>query len=157
MVIIRNEIKALLSTINIDSEKKPLILAEHPLVALEMLKQYKSSKYDGLPFILLLLDVKEEIDRNYCTASLNFVIGCITKQIYSTDEREEQTFTKILRPLYTQLIEKLQQNDNQFTKYDRYLWGKQGLYGVTGNIFDDYIDAIELNDIKYKVLINKCK
>jgi hypothetical protein len=41
-------------------------------------------------------------------------------------------------------------------KYDRLYWGKQGLYGNSGNIFNDFIDAIEINELKFEIL-NTCE
>jgi hypothetical protein len=30
-------------------------------------------------------------------------------------------------------------------------WGKKGLYGVEGNVFDDHIDAIEIKNLDAKI------
>lgn len=154
-MIVKDEILNCLNGIVINN-KEVFIMAEHPIVALERLNELKGTTLSGLPFILLLLDIKETFGVVDIEVSLDFVIGTISEKKFSTDERFEKNFTPILYPIFDKIIERLRNGSNTikgqrallFDKSDRVLWGKQGLYGVTGNIFNDYIDAIEINNLK---------
>jgi hypothetical protein len=162
-MVVKDEILNCLNGIIINN-KNVFIMAEHPIVALARLNELKGSDLSGLPFILLLLDIKESFTPNNIDVSVNFVIGTVTNQPFTTDERYATNFTPILYPIFEQLITKLQNGSNtihstsylEFEKYDRVLWGKEGLYGVTGNIFEDYIDAIEINNLKLLITKTNC-
>lgn len=148
----------------VDANKSVLVMAEHPIVALEQLQLMKGTVLSGRPFILLLLDIEESFKKSNIEATVNIVIGTVTEPSYSTDARYSNNFTPILYPIYEEAIKRLCNGSKtihttsflEFTKYDRVLWGKQGLYGMTGNIFDDYIDAIEINNLKLLITKSNC-
>lgn len=162
-MVIRDEIKKLLSVIKV-GEITPTFLADHPIVALEELKLIANTENAGKPFILLLLDIDQSRQGAFITANLNFVIGAVTRKEYSTDERYANNFNPLIYPIYEQLIECFKNgnsvilgNQNLSVKDpDRVLWGKKGLYGNVGNIFNDYIDAKEVNDLEIKLKIKNC-
>ena len=162
-MVIRDEVKKLLAGIKV-GEVEPIFLAEHPIVALEELQLMAKTDNAGLPFILLLLDIEQSRKGTIITANLNFVIGVVTRKEYSTDDRYLHNFTPLIHPIYEQLIERFKNGnhvimgnaDVSSKDPDRVLWGKKGLYGVTGNIFNDYIDAKEANDLEIKLLIKNC-
>jgi len=40
-------------------------------------------------------------------------------------------------------------------KIDRLFWGRSGLYGNEGNIFNDHLDAIEIQNLSLSLRLNK--
>lgn len=154
---------AKIDTINGDN-KSVFIMAEHPIVALERLNELKRTILSGRPFILLLLDIQEIVGKSLIDVSCDIIIGAVTNRSYSTDERYLNNFTPVLYPIYEAAMERLtngsktiiQSSYIEHEKWDRVLWGKQGLYGVDANIFDDYIDAIEVNKINLKIKKSNC-
>ena len=144
--------------------KSVFIMAEHPIVALERLNELKRTILSGRPFIMLLLDIQEIVGKSLIDVSCDIIIGAVTNRSYSTDERYLNNFTPVLYPIYEAVMERLtngsktilQSSYIEHEKWDRVLWGKQGLYGVDANIFDDYIDAIEVNKINLKIKKSNC-
>lgn len=144
--------------------KSVFIMAEHPIVALERLNELKRTILSGRPFILLLLDIQEIVGKSLIDVSCDIIIGSVTNRSYSTDERYLNNFSPVLYPIYEAVMERLtngsktilQSSYIEHEKWDRVLWGKQGLYGVDANIFDDYIDAIEVNKINLKIKKLNC-
>lgn len=138
----------------------------HPIEIINRLQEKlknPSAKDQRFPLIILLHDFK--INRNKDTASygatsLNVVIATMTKQEYNADQRKENVFKPVLYPILKEFLNQIESspyysiglNGVQYDQTDRYFWGKQGLYGNTGNIFNDYIDAIELENLKLTIL-----
>lgn len=148
----------------IGDNKSVFVMAEHPIVALERLNELKGTILSGRPFILLLLDIQETVGKALINVSCDMVIGAVTNRTYSTNERYLNNFTPTLYPIYDEVMERLTNGSKTILqasyidheKWDRVLWGKQGLYGVDANIFDDYIDAIEVNKINLKLKKSNC-
>ena len=134
----------------------------HPLEIVNLFKQAthsESVKYEQFPAICLMQDFPEKFtDANDREVELNVVILTDTKREYEASQRYTYTFKPVLYPLYdlflTALTESSYISGQYFdhTRYDRLYWGKSGLYGNTGNIFNDFIDAIELENLKVKIL-----
>jgi len=137
----------------------------HPLEVVNTIKQYTESdtmKYSVFPRICLFHDFEEKITFEK-QVSLNLIIVIDTLPEYTAAQRYENSFDPILTPLYDLFLRKLadspyigstENNYLKHTKIDRLFWGKNGLYGNTGNIFNDYIDAIEINNLE--LIINNC-
>jgi hypothetical protein len=137
----------------------------HPLEIVNNVKQYSESdilKYESFPRICLLHDFEEKITFEK-TVTVDIIIVTDTDPAYTAPQRYTYSFDPILTPLYNLFMAELAASDyivttekNYFkhTKIDRLFWGKNGLYGNTGNIFNDYIDAIEIN--KLELIINNC-
>lgn len=135
----------------------------HPIEIVNKIKQYThhdTLKFEVFPRICLFHDIEERIgfDRE---VSCDLVIVTNTKPEYSAANRYTYSFDPTLTPLYNLFMEQLSaskyvQSESgdyfEHTKYDRLYWGKSGLYGNSGNIFNDFIDAIEINKLKFKTL-----
>jgi hypothetical protein len=89
----------------------------------------------------------------------------MTKQDYTAAERYENTFKTELYPIYLELISQIKKH-NAFqidngnilhTKIDRLFWGKQATNGNDANKGGDFIDAIEIRNMKLKILKQSCK
>jgi hypothetical protein len=126
-------------------------------------------RYKSYPMVGLFLDFPERkgISNMFnSTARLNMFIAVGTQQAYLPYERTQQTFKPILVPIRDKLIQKFKsspyiasQEDGmvKHTSTMRYQWGKEGLeYYNNGqkNIFNDFIDAIEITDLELDFLNN---
>jgi hypothetical protein len=118
------------------------------------------------PVICLFQDLPEannaQVGINF-SANLHFIIATSTEASYRAPERYEKSFKPILYPMYEAfklaLFESgyfmlVNEDQIQHTKKDRVYWGRNGLYGVDGNIFADKIDAIELTNVKLQTYSN---
>jgi len=142
----------------------------HPLEILEILDELakgittKTSRY---PLIGLFQDIPESIDVQegfYGDVSFHLIIARPTDPNYRAAKRYEVNFKPILYPIYTALLEEIRLSkffflvDNKIphTKIDRLYWGREGLYGNEGNVFNDRIDCIEIRDLKLRVKTQNC-
>lgn len=146
----------------------PFYMYGHPMEIIETLSQkdkHSTLKYKRYPLIALFQDFEEEKGDNQAINTrvrLNMVIAVSTKREYKSSERYTNTFKTILYPLYNLFMEKFAAS-NYFqtsegiiahTKIDRVFWGKTGLYGNEANIFNDYLDAIELRNLELSIYNN---
>lgn len=134
----------------------------HPLDIVNTLAQktksstYKNKKY---PLIALFQDFREisESDNNFLIPEITVIIATQTNRNYTAAERYDNTFPT-LYTIMDLLVSKLNTNMKtswykwDYEKWDRVFWGRQGLYGSEGNIFNDYIDAIEMRIKNIKTL-----
>lgn len=81
----------------------------------------------------------------------------------TSDIREVQTFEPILRPLATKFFDVLESTGLKAIKDERsykehYFWGASDKDGYSGNLFNDYVDVIEINNLKLTIYdTNNCK
>lgn len=141
---------------------KPFYDYGHPvnIVSRLLAKLKNTTTYSKrFPAIFLFQDFAEDrqTDHSYLIPSCTVIIAASTKPYYTEAERYSNNFVPVLYPLYDLLIEAIKTSSildwhpEEVRKYDRVYWGKSGLYGNEGNIFNDYIDAIE---IEFKNLVN---
>ena len=117
-------------------------------------------KFTQFPAICLFQDIPEKHSRDSKQREVTLHIGIITstKPEYTEAERYDHSFDPVLFPIYENLIDAincsgyLQIIDEYYDYYERVYYGKSGLYGNTGNIFNDFIDAIEIQNLKVKIL-----
>lgn len=138
----------------------------HPVEIIETLRQkdesnkYKFSKY---PLVALFQDFPEDHNRSdgLIDASLHVVICRSTDNKYKAKDRYAYNFIPYLYPIYEELLRQIDRHpfsvgyEQRHTKIDRLYWGKEGLYGNEGNMFDDYLDAIEINNLRLLLNIHK--
>lgn len=138
----------------------------HPLEIVNTLAEktgHNSFKYKKYPLIMLFQDFNEDHDVafDYSIRNITVIIATSTKPTYKAKDRYNNTFVPLLYPIYTSLIKNLRTSVNidweekNHIKIDRLYWGKDGLYGNTGNVFNDYLDAIQI-EIKEININNKC-
>ncbi len=148
----------------------PYYLHGHPLDIIKVLNAKdrsptnKSKKY---PLIALFQDFTEEIgtdQRITSSASLNLVIAYSTKSEYDSPQRYDNSFRTILYPLYDLFIEKLRTSGwflNASTgltlhdKIDRLYWGRGETKGNKAVVFNDLIDAIEIQHLRLDLRITQ--
>lgn len=135
----------------------------HPQSIINRFKEathVESLKYDQFPAICLFQDIPEKhsISTEERTATLNIIIITSTDPNYSEAERYDNSFDPILIPLYEELMEALECSGeiqiltDDYDYIEHVNWGKSGIYGNVANIFNDFIDAIEISNLKVKTL-----
>lgn len=88
------------------------------------------------------------------------VIATLSKSSWKTTQRDEYTFRPVLNILYDMFIRGCKVSRqfsliDQGTRKDHYFYGRLGLYGGEANKFSDYVDAVEINNLKLR-LYKKC-
>lgn len=112
--------------------------------------------YQKYPLIALFNDFEERKFEGGKSASLNLIIANLTIPTYVAKDRYDNNFKPVLYPLLYNFEKALLKSKSvetinfEYTKIDRLFWGKEGLYKNEGNIFNDFIDAIEINNLELK-------
>lgn len=126
-----------------------------------------TTKTSRFPTIALFQDFPEQMlgSGYYADVNLHLIIARATDPNYKADKRYNVNFKPILYPVYQEFINQLKlsryfdipaSGNFQHTKIDRLYWGREGLYGNEKNVFNDYIDCIEIRDLKLKVKQKRC-
>lgn len=111
------------------------------------------------PCVCLLQDIDE--DRNISTVAdykvnLNLIIVGLSEPNDVAEQRLTKVYIPVLYPIYEALQEAIIKSgyfkavslgDIPHGKTDRMYWGKKGLAGNEGNIFGDWVDAIEIQNL----------
>jgi hypothetical protein len=116
------------------------------------------------PLVLLLEDIL--VDRTspnyYGTASVNIVICNQTKKGLTSEQRESENFTKILRPMYHNMLYQIEQHKAvsvyserriSHTMVERKLWGNDE---KSANTLGFYIDAIDMLNVQLPINWEYC-
>ncbi len=143
----------------------------HPKEIIETLMQRDKSdtfQFKKYPLVALFQDFPENHNQQIGIdneASLHLVIVQSTRPDYKADERYTKNFKPILYPIYMELLQQISFSkailnygvgDLPHTKIDRLYWGKEGIYGSEANVFNDFLDCIELRDLKLKINMKFC-
>lgn len=141
----------------------------HPVEIVTRLQEVTNSpksKAKKFPLIVLFTDI--EVSRNqpvgmFGNARLNLIIATLTVPTYTAPQRLENNFKPILQPIKEQFINQMERHrqftypqEITYTETERYYWGKAGLYGNTANMFNDYIDCIEINNLSLNIKNKIC-
>lgn len=143
----------------------------HPLEIIETLTEKSQTDafvYQKYPLIALFLDADLQRGRKvgvYGKFRLHMAIIRGTDPNYKAKQRDDFNFKPVLMPIYLEFLNQLKASkafsilDESLIVHDpinRYYWGKQGLYGNEGNIFNDHVDCIELKNMELELNINYC-
>lgn len=126
----------------------------------------KIYKYQRYPLIALVFDFPEELGSGLIQyPDLNIIIVDFTEPTYNTDERFVKVIKPVLVPIYEQFIKQLKksglfmwpgaQAEPKHIRIFRPFWGTGTLEGNDKYIFDDPLDAIEIQKLKINST-NKC-
>lgn len=135
----------------------------HPIEILETLAQKDKSnkfRFDKYPLIALFEDIEENNAGNYLNSSggLNIIIARATRPEYKADVRREKNFKPFLYPLFENFMQEYKRMEGlsllpahiSYRKIDRLYWGRSGLYRNSANIGNDFIDAIEIQNLSFR-------
>lgn len=137
----------------------------HPLEIVGRLQELSNSvtlQTQKFPLVILFTDVT--IDRSligfYGSVRLRMLVANITQPEYISEERTDKNFKPILHPIKEELIKQISihgrftfGDELKFKETDMYFYGSQI---NNKNIFNDYIDAIELKDIQVNIKNKIC-
>lgn len=161
--LLSNEVKGCMTGVN--------FLWGHPLEIANTLLEYtkhKDKKFEKFPLIALYTDINVQVGKygDYDGVNLTIIIANATNQKLTSAQREVRNFIPILRPIYGYFIDELERSsvfsiqdpkqDMKHNMIERFFWGKEGIYNNTGNVFNDYIDAIEISNLDLKINLNNC-
>jgi hypothetical protein len=126
----------------------------------------KGQKY---PLIWLVMDFEQQTTTDasvdWLIPNLQMIIATSTKKESTTPERMSQTFDPLLIPVYELLLQAFRRSttfftlvpdDPQHSMWLRPYWDGADNSGNGGNLFDDFIDAIQLK-IKNLVIKSNCQ
>lgn len=142
--------------------EKPFYMHGHPLEIVRILSEMTANgqlKFKKFPAICLFQDFDEDDNGEGIEADLNILIIEETKPSFEASERYQNSFTPVLYPLFDLFLSEykkmpgiqLSPANISYTKTDRLYWGRTGLYGNSGNIANDFIDAIEINNLSFRM------
>lgn len=130
---------------------------------LEALSKGPATKSQRYPLVALLRDFPElngalpGIDSQN---TLNLIIAIRTERTYTADKREALSFTPILKPIVAELLHQFEmsgkfmapgQDQQNYLAIERYFWGRESISGAKENIFNDWIDCIEIKNLNLKL------
>jgi hypothetical protein len=143
----------------------------HPTEIIETLTQKDKSdtfKFTKYPLVALFQDFPEAHNQQIGIdneATLHIIIAYSSRPTYKAEERYTLKFKPVIYPIYLELLKQITLNkaflnygiqNLGHTKIDRLYWGREGLYGNTGNVFNDFLDCIEIRDLKLKINLKNC-
>lgn len=120
-----------------------------------------SSKANRYPLIWLIMDFEERKGKTlgvYAELNANLLIAVPTNTNYTMGQRKEKVFLPRLYPIYEQLLRQISKSPAfrmppidriEHTKIDRPYWGGQDRMGMgDANLFEDFIDAVQIKNMK---------
>ncbi len=131
-------------------------------------KDGTSLEFSKYPAVCLFMDFPETTGKAPGIAAevkLQMIIAYATDPNLKAAERYTKSFKPVLYPIYNSFIDELMRSGRimapskeliSHTKIDRLYWGRKGLFGNTGNVFNDYLDAIEIKDLNLKFYKPAC-
>lgn len=138
----------------------------HPIEIINTLAEKDKTNtfvFQKYPLIALFQDFPENnniVEDGLFEVVLHIVIVRSTDPNYRAKERYDKNFKPFLYPIYDQLMKEINNSGYFMTqgvdsirhvKIDRLFWGSESLYGNKKNIFGDWVDAIEIKNLKLKV------
>ncbi len=142
----------------------------HILEIIETIQQKDNSNshYDKIfPMVALLQDFPVE-GGDFGTdgkARLHFIIANYTGPDYKAQDRQDKNFDPILYVIrdsfykhisYHPFFSEYSVSGIRKTDIDRMFWGREGLAGVEGNVFNNWVDCIEIKDLQLKLARKTC-
>lgn len=120
----------------------------------------KTWKYKKYPLVMLLQEFTElrggSQFESVATVTVVIVTQADTKN--RTQNRDDANYTNILYPVYNTLIEKLKESDLFSTSSgtdhnvtESPYWGSEGSYGNTGNLMNDTLDALFIENLELRL------
>lgn len=133
------------------------------LAALDKSDQMRFIKY---PLVYLVQDFPEDRGQRpgiYADITINIVVCHQTESMYTIQDRMAKVFKPVLYPIYYALLDAIYDHplfnvDDSgligHRKIDRGYWGRTAIGGNDANTLNDYVDAIDITNIRIPVLYN---
>jgi hypothetical protein len=130
---------------------------------LEKLSKAPETKATRYPLVALLRDFPElngALPGIESQDTLNFIVATRTNPNWNSAKRKTNTFDPILKPIVNDLLYQFElsgkfmsqgADQQNYTAVDRYFWGRESIYGSKANIFNDWIDCIEIKNLTLKI------
>lgn len=137
----------------------------HPKEISNRLQELSNSATEGhkkFPLIILFTDIMIEHDTPgyYGSARLRMLVANITQATYTAPQRTELNFKPVIHPIKDELIKQISlykkftyEDELRYSETDMYFYGSQI---NDKNVFNDYIDATELRDIRINIKNKLC-
>jgi hypothetical protein len=117
-------------------------------------------KREQFPALILVQEFEEGVDVKAGTREANLRVLILTdsKKEYVAAERYTYTIKPILYPLEELFLKCLGRSVEvggygvDYTRIDHVRWGAEAGDGTASNVFNDFIDAVELLNLKVKIL-----
>ncbi len=138
----------------------------------QLLSSGSKATFDKYPLVAFLLDSKvtRRDKTQYGQQNVHIVIINQCKDATGNEtakQRDENNFVPILTPIYMELIKQISLRGDMFLGMqgessvihdmtNRYYWGKSELFANTKNIFNDRVDAIEIENMQLTINLNYC-
>lgn len=129
-------------------------------------QQQQLQKY---PLVFLVQDFREQRGKTagmYAEVSLNIIVCHQTDPNYKVTDRMANVFKPVLYPIYYSLIKQLSKNSLTYAvspdliahdKWDRAFWGTSKLNaGNDKTLLNDYVDAIDIQNLSLKISYQPC-
>ena len=147
--------------------KKVYFMQGHPKELAGILQSLTNASLPKYPLVILIRDVEDQgaitgQDGMNTDINARLVICMRTQPDLRADDRETQNFKPVLHPIFWQFIYQITQSDvfnmptieDMKIKWtDRYFWGGSI---ENKNIFNDFIDAVEIKSIQLTVYNEHC-
>lgn len=184
MIIVKDIVRDIVSQVSTEltatlQEYDPTItgvhyMNGHPVEIVNRLSERDKDnvfKWKKYPLVGLFMDFPETFGRSLGLeeVSLHLIIARATNPDLITDQRYEKNFIPVLYPIYEKLMQTFHtftygrngkpfqtrsESDIVHTKIDRPYWGRETFLKNEANMFNDYIDAIEIRDLKLNINLN---
>ena len=128
----------------------------------------KSERFQRYPLVYLVQDFYEDLGRGpgiYADTSLNIILAHHTEQQYKITDRYAKVFKPVLYPILQELKRQLFKHPQihvispevlGMRKWDRSAWGRVAVGGNDATKLNDYVDAIEIEQLRLKIKYPTC-
>ncbi len=139
----------------------------HIVARLEEMSSDPGVKDNRFPLIGFVHDFKTTYFKNnpIPEVTVRIFIANLTAQDRRTEDRMTVNFMPILYPLFSEFISQIKAS-NYFMKdygseiemeiFDRMHWGKEGIYGPEKYEINEFIDGIEIQNMRLRLNIPNC-
>ncbi|HVX00504.1 MAG TPA: hypothetical protein VHA52_08735 [Candidatus Babeliaceae bacterium] len=164
--------KIMPTSVKVDGQDKPVYFIDgtpyeviHTLVEKDASESFKFKKY---PLIILFHDITQVVEPRpgvWADLMLNLAIVNYTEREYTSKQRREVNYKPILRPIYKDVINAFEKSPffmgftdsyrHQMT--ERMFWGRKTMYGNEGEILNDHLDGIDIENLKLSLDKKTCE
>lgn len=143
----------------------------HKIELIQTLSQMEanaSTQQQKYPMVYLVQDFTERRGRSikqYAEVNLQIFIAHYTEATRKVDDRMTKVFKPVLYPIYYELMNQISlepliiqadEQDIRHDKTDRLYWGTQSFGGNKEHSLNDYLDAIEVNNLTLNFNFKTC-